>query len=126
MSLGTVDGGGVWVSDVAFVASSKGIYWMSFPVVRHSTAIAKHPQVAATIRASLPGDPELAVQISGEAIRITEPRPDVAAAYRRKRGKQGTDERDVLDGRSWYCLAPSFIELIDERNFGFEKQRIDL
>lgn len=123
MTLATVDDGGVWASDVAFVHVNEVIYWMSFEVTRHSRAIVGHPQVAATIRVGEPGEPELALQISGIAEVINGSRPDVAEAYAAKRERK-KDELALLGGRQWYALRPNFVDLIDEVHFGYQKQKL--
>ena len=53
MSLGVTDESGVWVCDVIYVHDdAMNVYWVSDPEVRHSQAIHKNGQVAATITVS--------------------------------------------------------------------------
>src|SRR5262249_26385655 len=106
MTIATVDDGGVWASDVGMVVDQDMIYWQSFEHVRHSKAIEANPQVAATIRLTSKGEPELALQISGIAMK--------ASGFR----------EDLRNGRTWYRLEPEFIELHDEEHFGYEKQKV--
>ncbi len=127
MSLGTIDDGGVWVSDVIYVSDEDfNIYWMSDPEVRHSKAIMHNEKVAGTITLSNKcKEDNLGVQIEGKALKIEGERFDLAKKHYFKRGKESPKEdQGVLDGDSWYMLKPSMIELIDEKNFGFDKQKV--
>ena len=129
MSLGTLDDGGVWVSDVIFIFDENlNIYWMSNPDTRHSTAISKINLVSGTItQKKKSGKQNFEIQFTGKAEKIDVLRYDLACKHFEKRGKQKPEESDdVLDGDSWYILIPNKIELIDEENFGFEKQSLEL
>ncbi len=129
MSLATVDEGGVWVSDVIFIFDDDlHIYWMSDPDVRHSQAILKNPQIAGTITATVKaGEKNFGIQFSGNAEKIEGPRYDLACKHLEKRGHpKPKEDEDVLQGDSWYMITPNKMELIDEENFGFEKQNIIL
>jgi uncharacterized protein YhbP (UPF0306 family) len=129
MSLGTMDDGGVWVSDVVFIYDENlNIYWMSDPGVRHSQAILKNPQVAGTITCSTKSKvPNLCIQFSGMAEKIDGPRYDLAIKHLAKRNyPTPKEDEDVLQGDSWYILKPNKMELIDEENFGYKKQSIEL
>ena len=124
MSLATQDDGGVWVADLIYIFDDDlNIYWMSDPDVRHSQALQRNSSVAASISANNSNEDNLGVQIEGEAKKIDGPRFDLALKQFAKRNKPIPSESDdVLDGDSWYMLMPKRIELIDEKNFGFEKQ----
>lgn len=124
LSLATQDDAGVWVADLIYILDDDfNIYWMSDPNVRHSKALVMNSVVAISITVSSPGENNLGLQIEGEAIKIDGPRFDLALKHFAKRNKPIPSESDdVLDGDSWYMLAPKKIELIDEKNFGFEKQ----
>ncbi len=129
MSLGTLDDGGVWVADVTFVSDDDmNIYWISDQKVRHSVAIEKNQQSAATVTASnKPGDPNLGIQIEGIVEKIEGNDRRIAELFFKKNGKpMPADEKDILKGRSWYVLHPNKIQLIDKENFGFNKQTIQL
>jgi uncharacterized protein YhbP (UPF0306 family) len=129
MSLGTIHGKNVWVSDVIFIHDNKlNMYWMSDPDTRHSRALLKNKKVAGTITATTKsGTPNFGIQFSGNAEKINGPRHDLAVKHFKKRGKKKPKESDdVLQGDCWYVLKPSKIELIDEENFGFEKRSLDL
>jgi uncharacterized protein YhbP (UPF0306 family) len=128
MSLATVDDGGVWVADVIYVYDEElNIYWMSDPDVRHSRAILKNPKAAGTITVSSRGDDNMGLQFEGTVEKIEGPRYDLVLKHFDKRHKPTPDEReDVLQGDFWYVLRPSKIELIYEKEFGFEKQEIKL
>ena len=128
LSLGTVDEGGVWVSDIIYISDDQfNIYWMSNPNFRHSKAIEKNPKVAGTITASQkPGELDFAVQLEGAAEKLNGPQLALVAKYLIKRGKTIPKKiTNILrEGYSWYKLTPTKIELIDQKNFKFEKQKI--
>ena len=67
MSLGTVDEMGVWVTNVTYVHDADyNLYWLSRVDSRHSEAILKNPNVAATITLSdNPNREVIGLQISG-------------------------------------------------------------
>ena len=124
MSLGTSDTGGVWVADVIFIHDDDlKIYWMSDPNTRHSKSIEKDNRVAGTITVSNKvGEDNFGVQVEGIAEKIEGPRHDLAVKHFLKRNRSAPREGDdILEGDSWYVLNPIKIELIDERNLGFEK-----
>lgn len=126
LSLGTVDDNGVWVADVIYISDEQqNIYWMSSPDFRHSKAIAKNPKVAGTITVSQkPGDLDFAIQLEGVAEKMAGPQLALAAKFLMKKGKAVPSKIiDILrEGYCWYKLTPTKIELIDQKNFGFEKQ----
>ena len=126
MSLATADDGGVWVSDVIYVYDDDfNIYWISDPDARHSQAILKNPRVAGTITVSGAGEDNLGIQFEGIAEKIDGDRRDLASKHYAKRGKvTPKEDEDVLEGDSWYILKPKKIELINEKLFGFEKQKL--
>ncbi len=128
MSLGTVDQGGVWVADVIYIYDDQlNIYWMSSPMTRHSKAILENNQVAGTITANGPKEDNLGIQFSGMAKKIEGPRFDLAKKHYQKRNKPEPKETDdILKGSCWYQLEPQKIELIYEKLFGFEKQKLEL
>jgi uncharacterized protein YhbP (UPF0306 family) len=128
MSLAIQDDGGVWVADVIYIYDdAMNIYWMSDPDVRHSQAILKNNKVAGTITVSGPGENSLGIQFDGVAGKIEGPRYDLAKKHYSKRQKPEPKETDdVLQGDSWYVLKPKKIELIYEKLFGFEKQKLEL
>jgi uncharacterized protein YhbP (UPF0306 family) len=126
MSLGTHDDGGVWVCDVIYIFDEDlNIYWMSDPDTRHSKTVLKNPQVAGTITVSGQGEDNLGIQFEGMAEKIEGMRWDLAKKHYAKRKKTEPKESDdVLQGDSWYMIKPKKIELIYERLFGFEKQKL--
>ncbi len=129
ISLGTVDDGGVWVSEVIYVNDDDlNIYWISDPNVRHSKAIVTNKKVAGTITVSNESKtPGLGIQIEGNAEKIEGARVDLLVKHFMKRGKIAPEKvADFLDGDSWYVLKPTKIQLIDEKNFGFKKQDFTL
>ncbi len=127
MSLATTDDGGVWVADVVYVDDNFNIYWMSDSGARHSQAISKNGSVAGTITISGNGEDNLGIQFDGIAKKIDGKRYDLALKHYVKREKLMPKESDdILDGDSWYVLKLRKIELIHEKLFGFEKQKIEL
>jgi uncharacterized protein YhbP (UPF0306 family) len=129
MSLGTVDSGGVWVADLIYVFDEDlNIYWMSHPKVRHSKALLENIKAAGSITVtSRSGENNLGIQFEGIASVIEGARHDLAVRHFEKRNKPAPKETDdVLHGASWYMVRPSKIQLIDEENFGFSKQTLEL
>jgi uncharacterized protein YhbP (UPF0306 family) len=128
MSLGTQDDGGVWVADVIYVFDDElNLYWMSSPDTRHSKAIESASAVAGTITISRVGEDNMGIQFSGIATKIQELRPDLVGQHFAKRQKPvPADPDSAMQGRSWYALKPTTIELIYEKHFGFKKQKLEL
>lgn len=128
ISLATVDEHGVWVCDVIYVFDDAlNIYWLSDPETRHSRALEKKNKVAGTITVSGPREDNLGIQFEGTAGKITGARFDLVKKHWAKRGKPLPKETDdVLQGDAWYTLKPETIDVIHEKLFGFEKQKLVL
>jgi len=129
MSLGTTDDGGVWVADVIYIFDDDlYIFWMSAPDCRHSKAIEKNNLVSGSITISNKSkEDNFGIQFSGKAERLEGMRFDLVIKHLSKRGyKIPPKPMDILDGDFWYKLKLDFIDLIDEKNFGFDKKKIDL
>ena len=128
MSLATIDKAGVWVADIIYIHDDDyNLYWMSDPDVRHSQAIHKRGKVAGTITVSGPGEDNLGIQFEGVAAKIDGDRYDLAVKHYQKRNKPAPKkDEDILQGDSWYVLKPKKIELICERRYEFEKQKLEL
>jgi len=129
MTLATQDDEGVWASDVIFVTDEvDNIFWMSKPGRRHSLAIASSPQVALTMSVTRgPEDTDFGVQISGRAERVETVDFELVKKYFRKRNKpEPLSTDDVLGEHAWYRLVPDRIELIDGKNFGYDRQTVML
>lgn len=128
MSLATVDSGGVWVSDVIYVYDENfNLYWTSSVHVRHSKAVVENNQVAGTITIGGLGEDNLGIQFAGVVSTVQEDRYDLTVKHFAKRGKTAPPQGDEsLKGKSWYMLTPNKIELINEKLFGFHKQKIEL
>jgi uncharacterized protein YhbP (UPF0306 family) len=127
MSLGTHDEGGVWVCDVIFVHDDElNIYWMSKLHRRHSKAVLVNAKVAGTITVSGQGEDNLGIQFEGFAEKLEGSNDMLAKKHYTKRKKPEPKETDdVLDGGSWYKMKPKKIELINEKLFGFDKQKVE-
>lgn len=128
MSLAIADDGGLWVSDVIYVFDDDwNLYWLSEVATRHSKAILKNNNVAATITISNKSkEPNEGLQIAGIAEKIEGDILAMAIKHRLKRGRPApAKEGEILDpGESWYRLRPTKIELIYEPLFGFSKKVI--
>ncbi len=115
MSLGTVDSLGVWVADVGYMFDDNlNIYWMSSPNTRHSKAIELNGKVAASITISTKSkEDNLGLQLEGIAKKIDQLDFNIA-------------KKTLREGSNWYMLVPTTVYLIDEKNFGFKRQKIEL
>ncbi len=127
MSLATVDGGGVWVSDVVFVSDGLNLYWLSKLDTRHSKAILENPQVAATVTISNEGESNVGLQIAGLAEKMDIEDLGVATkhAVRRKKNPPSEGEKLVKEGESWYKLTPAKVEIIYEPKWGYTKKVLE-
>jgi len=129
LSLATIDDGGVWVSDLFYVADDDwNVYWLSARDTRHSKAIDRNPKVAGTITiTTTPQEPSEALQISGYVEVVKgELNEEVEALFLQKRGKQKKAESTRVSEQSWYKLTPTKIRLSHEEVFGLEKQDVEL
>lgn len=128
LSLATLDDGGLWVSDVFYVADDDwNIYWKSAMGTRHSKAIESNSAVAGTITITTkPGEPSEALQISGNAGRVEEGLSlEVEKLFLDKRGKNKKAELDKKNGGdSWYKLIPKKMRLSHQQTFELEKQDV--
>lgn len=130
MSLATVNEIGPWVSDVVFIYDDDlNIYWMSDPETRHSKSILTNNKVAATITFSTKSKiPNLGIQLEGTAEKLDGTQYDLLVKHLAKRSYPKPDISEaekILDGDCWYKLTPSKIGLIDEENFGYNRQDIE-
>ncbi|HFC10759.1 MAG TPA: hypothetical protein ENJ75_00970 [Candidatus Kaiserbacteria bacterium] len=129
MSLGICDEKGVWVADVIFVFDDElNVYWISYPDTRHSKSIRGKSVVAGSITATNNNkEPGLGIQFEGTAEKVDGELYEMAVKYNEKRGRDvPVKSKDFLGERSWYVLHPTKIRLIDEENFGFNTQDIEL
>ncbi len=130
MSLATVDDAGVWVADVIFIFDENwNIYWLSAPDTRHSQAILKNNKVAGTITLSTKkNEPNFGIQFEGKAERLEGIQFSLLVKHWAKRGHPAPEMSQalkLLDGDCWYKLLPTNIGLIDEENFGFDRQVVE-
>lgn len=128
MSLGTVDEGGVWVSEVVFISDEGfNVYWSSMPSARHSKAIEKNSAVACAITASFETKKERALQMAGTVEKVEGTLLEYEKKLQEKRGS-GILETvgGILYGRAWYKLTPTKVELVHNELFGYKKQHINL
>jgi uncharacterized protein YhbP (UPF0306 family) len=127
MSLGIMDPEGVWVADVTYTYDDDfNIYWMSLPKQRHSRAIGlTSAQVAGTITVSNHGDPNSGVQLSGQAEQVDDIPEESLRRYFVKRNKPMPQPGETFGGESrWYKFTPDRIELIHEKEFGYNRQKV--
>jgi uncharacterized protein YhbP (UPF0306 family) len=121
MQLATVGDDGPWVCNLYFVADEDdNLYWTSARSRRHSKEILKNPQVAATIVHD--ADRKQAVQITGEAFDAWPHNLEhINALYAQKFGDKPARMEEVMantpEGRAYWMLKPTHIELWDEVNF---------
>ena len=129
-TLATIDDGGVWVSDVFYVADDDwNIYWLSAHDVRHSKAIMQNPDVAGAIRITkTPQDSSEALQIAGRVQIVPEQQnEEVEKLFLLKRGKGKKTEASRYGGKqAWYKLTPTKIRLSHQETFGLEKLDIEI
>ena len=130
LSLGTVDDGGVWVSEVIYIHDDDlNIYWMSEPNCRHSKSINMDSSVAGTITTSNHfKEPDFGIQISGTAEKVLENNLGLMIKYLKKRGVHIPINPIELMKKDfvWYKMTPNKIELIDQESFGYEKRELKL
>lgn len=130
LSLATLDDGGLWVSDVFYVADENwNIYWLSARNTRHSKAIEHNPDVAGTITISTtPQDPSEALQIVGRAEKVDEEQNgEVEKLFLQKRGKEKkTEASRYNNGQAWYKLTPTKMRLSHQETFELEKQDVEV
>lgn len=126
ISLGTVDTGGAWVTDLVYVHDDElNVYWFSYDTPRHSTALTANPKVAGTITLSAnTKDPDIGLQIEGVAEKIEDLEGKIALSYNAKKGR--ATPWILKEGQFWYRLKPTKIELIYEPLFGFDKKTLYL
>ena len=128
MNVSTVDSGGVWVSALTYIHDNDlNLYWMSSPKVRHSVALETNKNVAGNITVSGMGSDNLGVQFAGAAQAVASVPDEVFENFFKKRGQPVPPKDDPsLGSRSWYRLTPTFFELIDQKNLGFKKMKLEL
>jgi len=131
MSLATQDEIGIWVADVVFIYDDElNMYWLSAPDTRHSKAILRNKKVAGTITFSTKSkEQNFGIQFDGSAEGLEGARFDLIIKHWTKRSHKIPDishALKVLDGDCWYRLKPSSIFLIDEQNFGYDRQELKI
>lgn len=130
LSLATMDDGGLWVSDVFYVADEEwNIYWLSAHDTRHSKAIEQNSVVAGTITiTTTPQELSEALQIAGHAEKVEgKLNGEIEKLFLQKRGKEKKAEAERYNGgQSWYKFTPTKIRLSHQETFGLEKQDVGL
>jgi uncharacterized protein YhbP (UPF0306 family) len=127
MSLATVDDGGLWVSDVMYVADNDlTLYWISEDKVRHSRAIRINSNVAAAITTNQKGYPSEGIQLSGIAEKVDGNIFEIEKKLFLKKAEPSPEKEGIVFegkvGYSWYKLTPRKIRLNSYKDFGYEKQ----
>jgi len=130
MSLATNDENGPWVADVVFIHDKDlNIYWMSDPNTRHSKAISLNKKSAGTITYSTKSkELNFGIQFEGISEKLEGVQINLLTKHLAKRGHSKPkllQASEILDGDSWYKLTPTKIYLIDEKNFGFNRQELN-
>lgn len=122
ISLGIVDAGGPWVSNLIYIEDeAMNIFWTSDPEVRHSKALKNSSSAAASIMINTPDHKTVGLQIAGTAAEspITD---ELKGKYCAKFHMQSADR----PGHVWYKLTPKFLDIIDEPLFGWNKKKLEL
>jgi len=131
MSLATHDNTGPWIADVIFICDENfNIYWMSDPNTRHSRAVLKNNKAAGSITYSTKSkEPNLGIQFEGETEQLQGIQFELLVKHLEKRGypvPEVSQANKILDEDCWYKLTPSKIFLIDEENFGYDRQDFNI
>ena len=131
MSLAVCDENGPWVADVVFIYDDDlNIYWMSDKNARHSQAIKKDNKVAGSITYSTKSKvPNFGIQFEGAAEQLEGIQFMLLIKHLAKRSYPAPDisqATKLMDGDVWYKLTPKKIGLIDEENFGYDRQNIEI
>jgi len=130
LSLGTIDDGGVWVSEVIYVYDDNlNIYWMSKPSCRHSKALQKNSNIAGTITISNNiKDLDFGLQLSGKIMEVEENKVNLIIKFLKKKCKSIPQDplKIMSSGFIWYKITPTKIDLIDQENFGYEKREMNI
>ena len=131
MSLGVSDKNGPWIADVIFIYDNEfNLYWMSDPEARHSEAILENNKVAGSITNSTKSrETNFGIQFEGIAEKLEGIQFKLLVKHLAKRGypkPELSQASKVLDGDLWYKLKPTMIGLIDEKNFGYDRQDLNL
>lgn len=127
MSLGTCDNEGPWVADIIFIYDEDfNLYWMSDADTRHSRAILNNANVAGSITYSTKSkEPNFGIQFEGVAEQLPGVQFQLLVKHLAKRAypkPKLSHAKKILDGDLWYKVTPSKIFLIDEENFGYDRQ----
>lgn len=131
MSLATVDDCGPWIADVIFIYDDNlNIYWMSDPQARHSEAVRINEKVAGSITYSTRNkEQNFGIQFEGTARQLEGVQFPLLVKHLAKRNypkPKISEAEKLLDGDKWYQLTPTMIGLIDEENFGYDRQELNL
>lgn len=131
MSLAIQDNEGPWIADVIFVYDEDlNIYWMSDSDTRHSKAVVENGKVAGTItHTTRSKEPNFGIQFEGKAEKLPGTQFELLVKHLAKRGypvPKMSQAKKILDGDRWYKLVPTKMFLIDEENFGFKRQKVEV
>ena len=131
MSLAISDVNGPWVADVIFIYDEDlNIYWMSDPETRHSQAILGNNRVAGSITYSTKSkEHNFGIQFEGVAEQLEGVQFNLLIKHLAKRNypkPELAQALKILDGDLWYKLTPTKIGLVDEKNFGGDRQELSL
>ncbi len=126
MTLAVNDAQGPWAAPVIFVTDSDmKLYWLSKPETRHSMAIAASGHVGISIAAAWKKGEERAVQIEAVASKVEGQLFEQEKALRLKVGDMPPAVAgETTTGHLWYVAMPKRVELIHEKHFGWDRQRV--
>ena len=131
MSLSTVDEGGVWGTNVTYIHDDDfNLYWLSRVDARHSEAVLKNPNVAATITlGDNPNREVIGLQISGVAEKLEhEPASEIVEerAIKSHNSPPAHQDGSLYPIVAWYKLKPKKIEVMHVPLFGFNKKVLEM
>ncbi len=131
MSLATLDEMGVWAATVTYIHDENyNLYWLSRTDTRHSEAVLKNANVAATITLSdNPSREVIGLQISGIAEKLKgEPGSEIVEerVIKSHNGPPAHEDGSLYPITAWYKLTPKKIELMHVPLYGFNKKVLEL
>ncbi|MEK9195842.1 MAG: pyridoxamine 5'-phosphate oxidase family protein [Patescibacteria group bacterium] len=129
MQIASVSGDQPWICTVYFVADDQqNLYWLSFPLRRHSQEIEKNSKIAIAVPVEF-DQPVIGIQSEGNAVSVNDSKviKNIMKLYIDKYG-QGKDFYDnFVAGKNQHVLykfTPESFVLFDEKNFSGNPRQI--